>query len=154
MAQCSIQRPKSLPPHTIHRHKLPHSNSTLVSWIRSAVCFVYFFNEVQCQERGKTSLKTQRVTPNTQPRNHSLYYRRSFAMPAAEVILFLPISNTLSHYEESNSASICLWSQSSDGTDATGTSLQNTHWSDCSKVRLFYVYLWTHDRAQNSHDAV
>lgn len=62
-------------------------------------------------------------------------------MPATEVILlpsFLILYHTM---RNNNSGSICLGNQSSDGTDATGTSLQNTNWSDYSKVRPLYLYL-------------
>lgn len=54
---------------------------------------------------------------------------------------FLPFLIHHHTMRNNNSGSICLGSQSSDGTDATGTFLWNTHWSDYSKVRLLYLYL-------------
>lgn len=119
-------------------------SSTVVTWTRGAVYFIYSFNEMQSQERGgKTSLQTHRKSPQvllnleiiasaTEDPLQCLLLKSSSSLP------YLIYYHTMSNKDSGNMG---LGSQSSDGTDATATSFQNTHWFDYSKVRLLYLYL-------------
>lgn len=139
----TIQSPRSLPPATIHRHKHPLT-STVVTWTKGDMYFVYPFNEMQSQEReAKTSLQTHRehlqvlltleiIASVTQDPSQYLLLKFYFSLPLR------------THYHTTRKkyrGNMCLGSQSSDGTDATVTSFRNTHWLGYSRVRLLYLFL-------------
>lgn len=131
---------------------IPSLSCTVVTQTRGAVYFVYSFNEMQSQERGcKTSLQIHRECPQV------LLSLEIIASTTEDPLrcLLLKSSSSLPfhiHYHtmrNKDSGSMCLGSQSSNGTDATVTSFQNTHWFD-----YFTSICTAHNGAQNSHNSV